>query len=232
MKKEIEVPKKQQPKIKDDSMVKTVDMNGNTLNGSENHIQLLTLKPHKTVLTQYIRTYQINQRQGTASTKTRAEVTGTTKKVYKQKGTGKARHGSKKAPIFKGGGVVGGPKPKEYRLKINKKQKILSLLSALRMQYMQGNILKLTHEMKDEKIKTKTMALLLKKLGFYHKKILFVLTKDVSELFIPAVRNIKNVSYTLVDSLNAYEVVNASEVIFVNNAFTEVIGSRVKTNEN
>ena len=83
------------------------------------------------LLTQYIQMYLVNIRQGTASTKDRSQITATTKKMYKQKGTGNARHGSAKAPIFVGGGVVGGPKPKDYYLKMNKKQKTLAFVSSL-----------------------------------------------------------------------------------------------------
>ena len=100
--------------------------------------ELISYEPNKTLLAQYVRVFLANQREGNASSKTRAEVAGTTKKVYKQKGTGGARHGSKKAPIYKGGGVVGGPKPAEYRLQLSKKQRKGTLLSAISLQLRQG----------------------------------------------------------------------------------------------
>ena len=102
--------------------------------------ELISYEPNKTLLAQYVRVFLANQREGNASSKTRAEVAGTTKKVYKQKGTGGARHGSKKAPIYKGGGVVGGPKPAEYRLQLSKKQRKGTLISAIAFQIRQGAV--------------------------------------------------------------------------------------------
>src|SRR3989339_216040 len=92
---------------------KTIELNKN----------IFDVKVSPSLLAQAVRVYLANQRAGTASSKTRSEVVGSTRKIYRQKGTGKARHGSLKAPIFVGGGVVGGPKPRDFSLKINKKQK-------------------------------------------------------------------------------------------------------------
>ena len=86
---------------------------------------------NKSLLAQAVRVYLVNQRQGNVKVKTRSEVIGSTRKIYRQKGTGKARHGAIKAPIFVGGGVAHGPKQKEYNLKFNKKEKKLALYGAL-----------------------------------------------------------------------------------------------------
>ena len=99
----------------------------------------VSVKPQ--LLAQAVRVYQFNRRQGTASTKTRGEVTGSTRKIYRQKGTGRARHGDIKAPIFVGGGIVGGPKPKDYSLGINKKQKTKAFFGALTLKLKEKNIL-------------------------------------------------------------------------------------------
>jgi large subunit ribosomal protein L4 len=88
---------------------------------------LFNAEVNLSMLAQYIRVYMANARQGTASTKDRSQIIGTTKKVYKQKGTGNARHGSMKAPIYVGGGVAGGPKPRDYSLGLSKKQKIVAM---------------------------------------------------------------------------------------------------------
>ena len=110
-------------KVKKEIIVKKYTVEGAEAGVMTLNEKLLAFEPNKTLLAQYVRVYLANQREGNASSKTRAEVAGTTKKVYKQKGTGGARHGSKKAPIYKGGGVVGGPKPAEYRLQLSKKQR-------------------------------------------------------------------------------------------------------------
>src|SRR3990172_10626024 len=93
--------------------------------------EIFSVEVNPRLLAQYVRVYLANQRQGNASTKTRGEVTGSTRKIYRQKGTGNARHGSIKAPIFVGGGITFGPKPRDYSLKMNKKQKTLALFSSL-----------------------------------------------------------------------------------------------------
>jgi large subunit ribosomal protein L4 len=104
---------------------------------------------NKPLLAQAVRVYLANQRQGNASTKTRGEVHGTTKKVYKQKGTGRARHGAKKAPIFVGGGIAGGPKPRDYSLKLNKQQKKIALICALTLKRNEKKLFVLENGTKD-----------------------------------------------------------------------------------
>ncbi len=172
------------------------------------------------LLAQYVRVYQTNKRQGNASTKTRAEVAGTTKKMYKQKGTGRARHGSYKAPIFKGGGVVGGPQPKEYRLSMNKKQKKLALFGALTLKYTAGDVLSLGGDVKEAK--TKTFASFLKKLELTDKKVLFVTPVKDEENISLSLRNIAKVKFMQAHSVNAYEVLDAAKVVFVGDALKEL----------
>lgn len=114
------------------------------------------------LMAQYMRVYMSNQRRGTASTKTRSEVIGTTAKVYRQKGTGRARHGSRKANIFKGGGVTFGPKPTDYSLKMNKKQKRKALAGALTMKAKTQAVLGFADDFMAIEPKTKTMSSLMK----------------------------------------------------------------------
>src|SRR3989338_9847754 len=102
--------------------------------------EIFAVEASPRLLAQYVRVYLANRRQGTASAKTRAEVKGSTRKIYKQKGTGKARHGDIKAPIFIGGGVVGGPIPRDFSLKFNKKQKRKVLFYALTLKLKQKDI--------------------------------------------------------------------------------------------
>jgi len=180
--------------------------------------ELLAFEPNKTLLAQYARVYLANQREGNASSKTRAEVAGTTKKVYKQKGTGLARHGSKKAPIYKGGGVVGGPKPAEYRLQLSKKQRQGTLKSALAYQVQQGSVSVVESDIIKLPPKTKTIASFLEK-THNSSKILFILSDAKAIGLIKSVRNMPEVSVTHMGSLNAYEVLQAKNIIVVAEAF-------------
>ena len=184
------------------------------------------------LLAQYMRVYLTNQRQGNASTKTRAEVAGTTKKMYKQKGTGKARHGSYRAPIFKGGGVVGGPKPKIFHLSMNKKQKIKGLFGALSLKKEQNGILNLGFGENKKEMKTKDVFAWLKKMELIGKKTLFVLPEERTSKYIPFIRNIKNISYTSAHSLNAYSVMLAEKIVFVDQALKELESHFLKKHEN
>lgn len=181
--------------------------------------ELSSYVPNKTLLAQYIRVYLANQREGNASAKTRAEVSGTTKKVYKQKGTGGARHGSKKAPIYVGGGVVGGPKPAEYRLQLSKKQRQGTLLSALAFQIHQGSVAVIDSEMASIPPKTKTIVTFLSKTKMDGKKVLFVLPDAKSNGFIKSARNIPQTETTHMGSLNAHEILQAQRILVEAKAF-------------
>lgn len=171
------------------------------------------IKPQ--LLAQYVRVYLANQRQGTASTKTRGEVAGSTRKIYRQKGTGRARHGAITAPIFVGGGVVGGPKPKDFSLKLNKKQKRKALFSALTLQHKNQNIIGLESSFLDIEPKTKIIFSLFKKIGFDNQKILLVLPKMEKNNLILSARNIPNISFINISSLNPYKILNSQKIIFV-----------------
>lgn len=184
------------------------------------------------LIAQYVRMHQTNDRQGTASTKTRGEVGGSTKKIYKQKGTGRARHGSKKAPIFKGGGIVGGPKPKTYRLLMNKKQKKLALFGSLRLKLDTASIINLDLDPKQIETKTKTMSLFCKQMQFIGKKVLFVLPSGVNTPFIRSVSNLSGATCLVVNSINAYEILKAGKIVFVGDALKELETLFSPKNEN
>ena len=181
--------------------------------------ELVSFEPNKTLLAQYVRVYLANQREGNASAKTRAEVAGTTKKVYKQKGTGGARHGSRKAPIYKGGGVVGGPKPAEYRLQLSKKQRQGTLLSAVSYQIHQGTVSVVESAITKIPPKTKTVASFLEKAKITSSKVLFILPDAKSTGLMQSVRNIKGTSLTNMGSLNAHEILEAKNILVVADAF-------------
>ena len=154
-----------------------------------------------------------NARQGTHKSKERAEIAGSTRKIKKQKGTGTARAGSIKSPIFKGGGRVFGPTPRDYSFKLNKKVKRLARKSAL------------TYKAKDEMVsvlagftfdapKTKSYEDMLKKLSFDSIKTLLVLPENDKNIFL-ASRNIQNTQVLAVEDLNTYDVLHADRILFV-----------------
>jgi len=185
--------------------------------------KIFNIKINPKNLALYVRVYLANQRQGTASTKTRSEVSGSTRKIYRQKGTGRARHGDIKAPIFVGGGVVFGPKPRDYSLKLNKKQKKKALLEALVYQFKQGNLLIFDNEFLQIKPKTKNLSSFLEKNDLAKEKKLIVLPKMEKNNLILAGRNIPNLNFISLESLNAYKLLVTQKVIFLEEAFNNLI---------
>ena len=175
-------------------------------------------KENDALIAQYMRVYSQNQRQGTVSTKTRAEVVGTTAKMYRQKGTGRARHGSGKEPIFVGGGIAFGPKPREFSKSLNKKQKKQALYIALSTKAKQKAVIALDKETLSIKPKTKQIADLLKTLKFEGKKVLFILPKLEKGGFVLSTRNIASASLIGATTLNPYTVFDNSAIIFVGDA--------------
>ena len=206
-------------KVKKEIIVKKYTVEGAEAGVMTLNEKLLAFEPNKTLLAQYFRVYLANQREGNASSKTRAEVAGTTKKVYKQKGTGGARHGSKKAPIYKGGGVVGGPKPAEYRLQLSKKQRKGTLISAIAFQIRQGAVAVVESEIVKLPPKTKTITTFLNKMNKQNTNTLFVLSDATPIGLIKSVRNIKGASVTHMGALNAYELLQAKNILVVADAF-------------
>ncbi|KKP70471.1 MAG: 50S ribosomal protein L4 [Candidatus Roizmanbacteria bacterium GW2011_GWA2_35_19] len=187
---------------------KTIELNKN----------IFDVKVSPSLLAQAVRVYLANQRAGTASSKTRSEVVGSTRKIYRQKGTGKARHGSLKAPIFVGGGVVGGPKPRDYSLSFSKNQRRLSFLGALTNKAFKKDIICLEEVDSKNKLKTKNVSQFLKILNLTGKKIIFVLPSMIKNNFVLASRNIEKISILPSSSLNTYEVLKAEKIIFFETA--------------
>jgi len=170
------------------------------------------------LIAQYVRVYLHNQRQGTASAQTRSEVTGTTQKVYRQKGTGRARHGAAKANLFRGGGVTFGPKPRTFSLSLNKKQKKQALFIALSQKAHSKNIRVLDTTEIGKEPKTKKIVAFLKATDLNDKKVLFVLSKVEKNPFVLSTQNIQKVDVIQASTINPYEVLNHSELIFVDDA--------------
>lgn len=174
---------------------------------------------NKTVLHTVVVNYLANQRQGTQSTKTRTEVRGGGAKPWRQKGTGRARQGSIRAPQWTGGGVALGPKPRSYRYSINKKVKRLALKSALSAKYADYKVF-VIDELAVDEIKTAKIAALLKGLEVESKAL--IVTAEPDEKVYKSARNIKGVTPTYVGTLNTYDVLNHDAFIISKNAVAKI----------
>ena len=175
------------------------------------------IEPNQQAIYDAVLVYQAGMRQGTHSTKTRAFVSGTGKKPFRQKGTGRARQGSTRATQWRHGAIAFGPKPRKYNLKMNRKVRRLALRSALSEKVAENNMTVLENLSFDE-IKTKKAVALLNAFGF-DRKTLFV--ADASEDFDNAyvsMRNIPNAMLVTVSSLNVYDIVNADRIVFTETA--------------
>ena len=171
------------------------------------------------VMHEVVVNYLANQRQGTQSTKTRTEVRGGGIKPWRQKGTGRARQGSIRAPQWVGGGVALGPKPRDYRYSVNKKVRRLALKSALSSKVVDNDIIVLDGLKLDE-IKTSQIVKILANLGVT-EKALFVLPENDKKIVLSA-RNIKGVDTTFVGAINTYEVLNHTKCIIVKDAVAKL----------
>lgn len=160
-----------------------------------------------------VKQYLANQRQGTHKTKEKWEVAYSTKKVIRQKGSGGARHGSIKANIYVGGGRVFGPRPRDYRFKLNKKLKQLARFSALTYKVKEDS-LKVVENFSMETPKTKEFINIIKNLKINDRKVLFVLPENMSNVFLSS-RNLPNIKVINVNELNTYDVLNSTALIFV-----------------
>jgi len=179
--------------------------------------EIFGAKINDSLMSQAVRVYLANQRQGTSKTQDRGEVDRTTKKIWQQKGTGRARHGSRRAPIFVGGGRVFGPRPRDLSLSISKKMKTLALFSALSAK-LKDQELKIIKGLDAIEPKTKIMAQVLKNLGIKEdKKVLLVMSKTAkeSENVYRASRNIEGVEILSANLLNTYKVLDNALVLLM-----------------
>jgi len=184
--------------------------------------EIFAAEVNEKLIAQAIRVYLANQRQGTASTKTRGEVRGSRRKIWRQKGTGRARHGDKYAPIFVGGGIAHGPKPRDFSLKMPKKMKRKALFSTLTSKLKEKQMLVVSDL---EKIKPKTKEILkimqnLKletKNGKLKVKALLVIPKKTKNVIL-AGRNLENLTLCQADLLNPYTVLSCRKLILMKEA--------------
>ncbi|KKS20478.1 MAG: ribosomal protein L4/L1e, large subunit ribosomal protein L4 [candidate division WWE3 bacterium GW2011_GWC1_41_7] len=181
--------------------------------------EIFGIEPNETVLAQYVRVYRTNQRQGTSSTLNRGEVSGGGKKPWKQKGTGRARVGSTRNPIWVHGGVAHGPKPKDWTLKLPKKVKRLALISAL-SSAVEKKKLTVLDKIEIESPKSKLVCEIVKNLDL-KGSTLIVLNEKNDNLLLGS-RNILGLNPTLLNNLNAYDILNARNVVFMKDAILGV----------
>jgi len=158
-----------------------------------------------------VKQFLANKRQGTSKAKERAEISGSTRKIKKQKGTGTARAGSIKSPVFRGGGRVFGPRPKDHSFKLNKNLKRLARKSALSIQAKENNII-VIEDFNFESPKTKYFTAILEAFDIENKKSLFVLAGSNNNVYLSS-RNLKKSKTVINTGLSTYELLNANKVI-------------------
>lgn len=183
------------------------------------------IEPNEHAIYLDVKQYLAHQRQGTHKSKERAEIVGSTRKIKKQKGTGTARAGSIKSPIFKGGGRIFGPRPKDYTQKLNKNVKRLARRSALSLKSKEDGILVL-EDFSFEKPRTKDFIAVLKALGLENKKSLFVLGDINNNVYLSS-RNLAGSEVITNSELSTYKILNANSVVFLEGAL-EAIESNLK----
>ena len=167
-----------------------------------------------------VKQYLANQRQGTHKSKERAEIAGSTRKIKKQKGTGTARAGDIKSPIFRGGGRIFGPRPRDYGFKLNKKVSRLARKSALSNKATQGKIV-IVEDFTFDTPKTAEFKKVLKNLSLDNSKTVFV-TGDHDKVLYSSSRNVKNASVTRAQDLNTYEIMNANTLVLAASAVDKI----------
>ena len=228
--------------------IKVVDMAGKEVGKLTLSDVIFGAEVNKAVLHAAVRTYLMNQRQGTQSTLTRSEVSGGGRKPWRQKGTGRARQGSTRSPQWTHGGIALGPKPRDYRITMNKKAKRVALFSALSAKFAAGEIV-VVDDVKLETFKTAEIANMLKALGCQKEvtksykvttvqgdevikerktrtatvaeKALVVLP-EVNAYVVKSCANIPGVETTLYSTINVYEVLNAEKVVITKSAIEKL----------
>jgi large subunit ribosomal protein L4 len=169
-----------------------------------------------------VKQYLANQRQGTSKSKERGEVSGSTRKLKKQKGTGGARAGSILSPVFRGGGRVFGPRPRNYEFKLNKKVKLLARKSALTYKAKDNGIIVL-EDFNFEAPKTKEFVAIQNNLKINDKKSLFVLSELNKNIYLSS-RNLQGVKVVTVSELTTYDILNARSVVFLEGSLEKIEG--------
>jgi len=199
--------------------VAVFNMAGDSVGQLELSESIFGIEVNENALHQVVVNYLANQRQGTQSTKTRTEVRGGGRKPWRQKGTGRARQGSIRSPQWTGGGVALGPKPRDYRFRLNKKLRKLAMKSALSSKVQNGELIVLDELVLNE-IKTKEVAKILSNVNAA-AKALIVLPEKNDNIYLSA-RNLADVETTFVDTLNVYSILKYDFMVTTKSAISKI----------
>ena len=196
-----------------------VDMEGKNVGTIELVESVFGIEPNAAVMHQMVVNYLAAQRQGTQSALTRSEVSGGGKKPWRQKGTGRARQGSTRAPQWTHGGVVFAPKPRDYRFSVNKKVRRLAMKSALSSKVQNENLI-VIDALNMDGFKTKTIVNMLKALNVDGKAL--IVTAEADQKVVKSAANIPGVKTAAVNTLNVYDILNHDKFIVVKNAVGKI----------
>ncbi|MDD6847211.1 MAG: 50S ribosomal protein L4 [Oscillospiraceae bacterium] len=199
--------------------INVVDMKGKKVSTIELADSVFAVEPNEAVMHQMVVSYLANQRQGTQSALTRSEVSGGGKKPWRQKGTGRARQGSTRAPQWTHGGIVFAPKPRDYSFSVNKKVKRLAMKSALSSKVAENEVI-VVDSITTSEFKTKVMVEMLNAIGV-EKKALIVLP-EVDKKVIKSASNIPGVKTAQVNELNVYDILNAGKLVIAKDAVSKI----------
>lgn len=181
---------------------------------------IFSMEPNDHAIYLDVKQYLANQRQGTHKSKERGDIVGSTRKIKKQKGTGTARAGSIKSPIFRGGGRVFGPRPRNYSFKLNKKVKVLARKSALSYKAKEKAI-SILEDFTFEAPRTKDYLAMLKSLSLDDKKTLLVIPKSDKNIVLSG-RNVQNTKIVTAEQINTYDVLNADTLVLVESSVEKI----------
>ena len=182
--------------------------------------QIFGIEPNDHAIYLDVKQILANKRQGTHSSKERGEVSGSTRKLKKQKGTGTARAGSVKSPVFRGGGRMFGPRPRTYDFKLNKKVKALARKSALTYKALEESIL-VVEDFNFETPKTREMVQISNNLKITDNKSLFVLPDENKNIYLSS-RNLQGISVITASELNTYQILNARKVVVLESSVSKI----------
>jgi len=199
--------------------VSLIDMRGEVTGEIELAEQIFGAPVHEALLHQAVVAYLANQRQGTQSTLTRAEVRGGGRKPWRQKGTGRARHGSIRAPQWTHGGVAFAPKPRSYRQELNKKQRRIAMRSALSYK-MKQDAIKVIDGAQFDEIKTKSIVAFLKAIGADGKAL--IVAPNVDKNLVLSARNLPGVKTTLASTLSVYDILNCDHFVLLKDSLAYI----------
>lgn len=205
------------------AVVEVKNIQGEKVSERELADEIFNVPVKKSVLHEVVRMQLASRRRGTASVKRRSDVQGSTKKLYRQKGTGRARRGDIKSPLLRGGGVIFGPEPRSFAYKVPKKKRRLALKMALSSKLQDKELVILDHMTLDE-IKTKTVAMILQRLAL--EKTLIV-TNGKDEILERSSRNIPGVKILRVEGLNVYDILNHKTLVLLEKSIQGIEGRLV-----